>query len=103
MICVPVPRDPAGTKMPQDAGASIPSSDDAITEQVPLQPAALAVVGRTEGQALVDLRHGQVAQLRGGAVVQPPPDGLEAVAQQVVGAVARYERDVESVGGIFAR
>ena len=28
MICVPVPRDPAGTKMPQDAGASIPSSGD---------------------------------------------------------------------------
>ena len=64
---------------------------------MPLEPAALALVKRPSRQVGADLAHGERAQLGGRAFVQLAPAGLEAVAQQVVGAAARYERDVEGV------
>ena len=71
---------------------------DPIAVQVLLQPAALALVRWPSREIVANLAHGERAELRGRALVQAAPDGLEAVAQQVVCAVARFERDVESFG-----
>ena len=67
---------------------------DAIALQVPLQAAALALVRRSPREVGSDLGHGERAKLGSGVLVQTPPDGIEAVAQQMVGAVARFEREV---------
>ena len=71
---------------------------DAIAVQIPLEPAALAVVERMPREAVEDFAHDECPKLGSRALVEPAPDGLEALAQQVVGAEARYERDVEGFG-----